>query len=95
MTNLEHGKIAAMARAKGINPQTVYSRRSSGMSLEDALNTPVRSRKTKKKPANKTEAEPPLVAPGSESPAYVAGFALLVAAALIAYLLVTEGFLGQ
>lgn len=95
MTNLKRGEIAELARKHGLQPQVVYNRTSSGWSLEKALNTPVKLRKPRKKPANKTAAEPPLVAPGSESPAYAAGFALLVAAALIAYLLVTEGFLGQ
>ena len=91
MTNLKRGDIKKMADAKGISPQVVYARRNLGWSLEDALNKPVKLRGESKTSAK----EPPLVAPGSESPAYAAGFALLVAAALIAYLLVTEGVFGQ
>jgi len=95
MTKLKRGDIAEMARAKGVNPNTVYNRRHAGWSMEDALNKPVRLRKPRKKPANKKPAQPPLVAPGKESPAFAAGFAIFVCASLIAYLLITEGYLFQ
>jgi len=84
--------IAELARERGMNPQTVYTRMSLGWTLQQALNTPVRHR-TSKKQSKPTK--PPLVAPGKESPAFAAGLAIFVCASLIAYLLITEGYLFQ
>jgi hypothetical protein len=41
--------VAALARAAGLNPVTVYSRMQKGMSLEQALSAPLHARGKKKK----------------------------------------------
>jgi len=38
----QYGEVATKARERGINPQTVHARIHSGMTLDQALNTPVR-----------------------------------------------------
>jgi len=39
----QHGEVSAKAREHGINPRTVHTRMYKGMSLDEALTTPVRS----------------------------------------------------
>jgi len=39
----QYGEVATKARERGINPQTVHTRIHKGMSLDEALTTPVRS----------------------------------------------------
>jgi len=39
----QYGEVTTKARERGINPQTVHTRIHSGMSLDEALTTPVRS----------------------------------------------------
>jgi len=39
----QHGEVTSQAKLHGINPQTVHTRIHKGMSLDEALTTPVRS----------------------------------------------------
>ena len=45
----QYGEVATKAREHGINPQTVHTRINSGMTLDQALSTPVRSYNIKKR----------------------------------------------
>lgn len=83
--------VADMARKRGINPQVVYARMSSGWTLERALSQPVMLRKPRKKSAAPTPVEPPLVQPEKADSAWAASIALTAAIALVAYLFITAG----
>ena len=45
----QYGEVTTKAREHGINPQTVHTRIHSGMTLDQALSTPVRSYNIKKR----------------------------------------------
>jgi hypothetical protein len=83
--------VADMARKRGINPQIVYARMSSGWTLERALSQPVQLRKPRKKTAEPKPAEQPLVHPEKADSAWAAALALTAAIALVAYLFIAAG----
>jgi len=61
MANKKKVNVSELARKNGISPNVVYNRLHSGWSLEKALNTPVRKRKSR--PRKKPVA--PLVTPAT------------------------------
>ena len=55
----QYGEVATKARERGINPQTVHTRIHSGMTLDQALSTPVRQYNIKTRKQKKWAATNP------------------------------------
>ena len=55
----QHGEVSAKAREHGINPRTVHTRIYKGMSLDEALTTPVRQYNIKTRKRKKWSATNP------------------------------------